>query len=114
MRAVTRIIFVDNDGERFFGEGPYRLLVGIEETGSLRRSADRMGMAYSKALRLLKNAERALGFPLTEREVGGKNGGGSRLTKKGREWLALYEGYTSACRESCARLYDEFFCDSAL
>ena len=32
-----------------------------------------MGMAYTKALKILKNAERALGFPLTER-TGGREG----------------------------------------
>ena len=57
----------------------------------------RMGMAYTKALKLMKNAENALGFPLTMRTTGGKNGGGSRLTPEGEEWLKRYEAYTDAC-----------------
>ena len=90
MKAVTRILFLDEAGDKFFGEGPCRLLRGVEETGSLRAASLSMGMAYTKALKILKNAERALGFPLTERTAGGKDGGGSRLTREGKEWLERY------------------------
>ena len=112
MNAVVRIIFTDAQGEKFFGEGPFRLLSGVDETCSLKASADRMGMAYTKALKLLKNAENALGFPLTERVAGGKNGGGSRLTKEGREWLDAYDRYRKACTDACGKLYREFFLEA--
>ena len=109
MKVITRILFLNDDGEKFFGEGPYRLLRGVVETGSLRASAMRMGMAYTKALKLMKNAENALGFPLTMRTTGGKNGGGSRLTPEGEEWLKRYEAYTDACVQANRRLYLDFF-----
>ena len=67
MQAVTRVIFLDEDGEKFFGEGPCRLLHAVEQTGSLRAAAQSMGMAYTKALKLVQRAEKALGFALTER-----------------------------------------------
>ena len=50
MKAITKVVFVDKNGEKFFGEGPARLLRGIEETGSLNAAAKAMGMAYTKAL----------------------------------------------------------------
>lgn len=109
MKAVTKITFLDENEEKFFGEGPCRLLHGVEETGSLRAAANAMGMAYTKALRILKNAENALGFPLTERSTGGKNGGGSTLTPEGKEWLRRYEEYRDACMAANRRLYLEFF-----
>lgn len=109
MKAVTKIVFLDEMDEKFFGEGPCRLLHGIEKTGSLRAAAMSMGMAYTKALKLLKNAERALGFPLTERTAGGKDGGGSSLTPGGKEWLERYEAYRDACMQANRRLYLEFF-----
>ena len=34
-----------------------------------------MGLAYSKAFRMIKNAEEALGFSLTNRTTGGRSGG---------------------------------------
>ncbi len=109
MKAVTRITFLDETGEKFFGEGPARLLHGIEEKGSLRSAAISMDMAYTKALRILKNAEAALGFPLTTRTTGGKDGGGSRLTPEGKAWLAKYEAYREACNEANRALYRKFF-----
>lgn len=109
MKAVTKITFLDEKQEKFFGEGPCRLLHAIEETGSLRAAAGSMGMAYTKALKILKNAENALGFMLTTRTAGGRDGGGSSLTSEGREWLKRYEAYRDACIQANSRLYLEFF-----
>ena len=109
MKAVTRIIFLNDNNEKFFGEGPARLLHGIEETGSLRAAALSMDMAYTKALKLIRNAENALGFALIRRSTGGKDGGGSCLTPEGKEWLQRYEAYRDACVQANNRLYLEFF-----
>lgn len=109
MKAITRILFLDEENEKFFGEGPCRLLHAVEETGSLRAAALSMGMAYTKALKLLKHAESALGFALTQRVSGGRDGGGSHLTPEGKEWLKRYEAYRDACIQANCRLYLEFF-----
>ena len=109
MKAITKIVFLDENGEKFFGEGPSRLMRGIEETGSLRGAAASMGMAYTTALKLIGNAEKALGFRLTERVTGGKDGGGSHITPEGKEWLIRYETYRDACKAANAKLYMEFF-----
>lgn len=109
MEALTKIVFVDQNREKFFGEGPCRLLRAVEQTGSLRAAAASMGMAYSKAMKLMKHAEEALGFALTVRTTGGASGGGSRLTPEGKEWIERYESYTAACIEANRKLYLEFF-----
>ena len=103
MTAATKIIFFDDAGEKFFGEGPCRLLTAVEETGSVRAAALSMGMAYSKALKLLNRAEAAM------RTAGGRDGGGSVLTPQGKEWLRRYEAYRDACIQANRRLYPEFF-----
>ena len=109
MKAVTRITFLDDSGEKFFGEGPARLLHGIEDKGSLRSAAMSMDMAYTKALRIMKNAETALGFQLITRVTGGKDGGGSKLTPRGKDWLTRYESYRDACTEANEQLYRKYF-----
>jgi len=109
VKALTRVVFFDDQGQKFFGEGPCRLLIAIEETGSLRAAAASMAMAYTKALKLLKNAEAALGFPLTMRTAGGRDGGGSALTPEGKEWLTRYEAYRDACVLANRALYERFF-----
>ncbi|MEI3187573.1 MAG: LysR family transcriptional regulator [Lachnospiraceae bacterium] len=86
MKPMIRIFLCDEENKRFFGEGPCRLLHAIEETGSLRSASLSMEMAYTKALQLIRNAERELGFPLTVRKTGGKGGGGSCLTRKQRSF----------------------------
>ena len=109
MHAQTKITLIADDGEKYFGEGPYRLLRGVERTGSLLQSAQQMEMSYSKAIRILKRAEEVIGFPLTDRAAGGVSGGGSRLTEQGKEWAERYERYRDACVEANRRLYLEFF-----
>ena len=109
MEALTRIIFVDDARTKFFGEGPFRLLTAVEETGSLHAAALSMGMAYSKAMKILKQAENALGYPLTYRAVGGASGGGSKLTPEGKEWMRRYEAYRNACVDANRRLFLEHF-----
>ena len=109
MKASTRITFFDDQGEKFFGEGPARLLRGVEEQGSLRSAAMAMGMAYTKAMKLVKQAESSLGYSLIARTTGGKDGGGSCLTAEGKEWLQRYEDYRDACKQANSKLYLEFF-----
>ena len=109
MRAVTKILFLDENGEKFFGEGPCSLLKAVEKTGSVRAAAGSMDMAYSKAMKLLKAAEKALGYPLIYRTTGGKDGGGSVLTAEGKNWLRQYEAYRNACVAENQRLYRHFF-----
>ena len=105
MRPVTKITFTDDNGIKFFGEGPCRLLRCVEKTGSLRSAAMEMEMAYSKASKILKQAESSLGFPLTRRSTGGKDGGGSTLTPEGKRWLQQYEAYRDACVKASQELY---------
>lgn len=109
MKAVTKIIFTDDNGIKFFGEGPWQLLCRVEKTGSLRAAAIEMNMAYSKASKLIKQAESALGFPLTTRSIGGKDGGGSTLTASGKQWMAQYEAYRNTCVKANQELYRTFF-----
>lgn len=109
MKLRLAVSFCTDQGERFFGEGPYRLLLGVEERHSLRAAAQEMGMAYTKAFRIIKNAEVKLGFPLLQRAVGGKGGGGSTLTPEGKELLRRYGAYRLSFDEMAERLYQEHF-----
>ena len=107
MKSDIRVFLCDDDNLRFFGEGPCRLLHLIEETGSLRAAALSMGMAYTKALHLMKRAEKNLGFSLTARTIGGKGGGGSVLTPEAKEFLHDYETWRNASIQSSRDLYTQ-------
>ena len=66
-------------------------------------------MAYSKASKILKQAEAALGYPLTMRSAGGKDGGGSLLTPEGKQLLGQYEAYRDACIRTNRALFRQYF-----
>ncbi|MEI3579823.1 MAG: hypothetical protein V8Q30_07525 [Acutalibacteraceae bacterium] len=66
-------------------------------------------MAYTKAFHLIRHAEEELGFPLTEKTIGGTGGGGSRLTAEAKELMIRYEQYKSACARAAAELYAGIF-----
>lgn len=63
-----------------FGPGVVQLLHAVQQLHSLRAAALSMDMAYSKAWTIVKNSEKALGFPLLTSTTGGKGGGGAALT----------------------------------
>ena len=111
MHEQIKLYLCNEEGQRFFGEGPYRLLRCIEQCGSLRLAAQEMNMAYTKAFHLIRHAEEELGFPLTEKTIGGTGGGGSRLTAEAKELMTRYEQYKSACTQAAAQLYDAYFSD---
>ena len=62
------------------------LLEYIEATGSIQEACARMELSYSKGSRMIKKAEKQLGFRLLERRIGGSGGGGSRLTPEAKDF----------------------------
>ena len=104
LRMTPRLFF---GGEKCFGPGPAALLEATDRLGSLRAAAAEADMAYSKAWTSLRACEQALGFPLLEREAGGRRGGGSRLTKEGRDLLAGYRELERRMDQEGTRLLRE-------
>jgi len=101
-------VWLDNDGKAF-GEGPYRLLKGIQRTGSLNQATTEIGMSYRKAWSVLNAAEKRLGFALVERKVGGTSGGGTQLTPAGHAFVARYEQFRQEVSETLDSLYHKYF-----
>ena len=100
-------LWLQDAGAPVFGMGICRLLHGVESTGSLRRAATDMDMAYSKAWRIVQRAEEHLGFALIARRVGGASGGGSVLTEEGRELVKAFEQFADRVQATVDALYDE-------
>ena len=74
MRGEGKFYLTDEAGRWIFGPGPAELLEQVERTGSLRAAAGKMGLSYSKALKILHTAERGLAMPLVSTEAGGPGG----------------------------------------
>lgn len=108
MKVVTRVFLYD-ENEKVFGQGPYELLNHIQKTGSLKAAANEMGLSYSKALKMMNIAQKGLPFELTKKTVGGKGGGGSVLTDEAIVFLEKYKAFKEACDEANRKLYSEYF-----
>ena len=109
MKPIVKLYFTDDNNEKFFGEGPYQLLLAVEKLHSLSAAAKSMDMAYSKALKLINRAEEVFKTPLITRTTGGKDGGGSILTDYSKELISKYGEYKKACNSACNELYNRFF-----
>ena len=109
MRPDLRAYLLDDGGHRVFGPGPVELLERVGELGSLRAAAIEMGMAYTKATRIVRDAERAFGFPLTERTVGGSGGGGSSLTPAARDLIVRYRAFERSSEQALVSAYATCF-----
>jgi molybdate transport system regulatory protein len=83
-------VFLQEQGKYIFGPGRAALLRAVDELGSLRKAAHKLGMSYRWAWGRLNDAEKALGVSLLAHEPG-SGGKGKTLTGEGRELLAWYD-----------------------
>lgn len=67
------------------------LLAHIAEQGSITRAAKSAGLSYKAAWDAIDELNNLAQTPLVERSVGGKGGGGARLTSEGERVLRLYQ-----------------------
>ncbi|MBQ9321722.1 MAG: LysR family transcriptional regulator [Eubacterium sp.] len=93
--------------EPFWGIGVSQLLHGIEKTHSLRAAAQNMRISYSKAWKILHQAEMALDTPLLNSTTGGQDGGGSSLTDFARRLLHAYDNMMEQTNAVMQRCYEE-------
>ncbi len=89
----------------FFGPGIAQLLQGVDTCGSVRDAALGMGLSYSKAWKVLNASEKELGYSLVVRHHGGKQGGKTTLSEKGRFWLDKYMLFEEALKKSADDIF---------
>lgn len=93
----------ETDQGSMFGRGIANLCLGVREHGSLNASAKSMGMAYSKAWRIIKDTEAELGIQLLNRD----GAHGSQLTEAGDKLLDTYLAIDEKLQAEAQRIYDE-------
>lgn len=88
-----------------FGRGIELLLDGVEKYGSLNRAAKELGMAYSKAWRVIRLAEAEFQTPLLVRD----GPRGSRITQEGTVLLERYLEMNRAAREAAEEIFAKYY-----
>ena len=103
LKPTIRLSIMNPESESgsLFGRGIANLCLGVRETGSLNASAKGMGMAYSKAWRIVKDTEAALGIQLLNRD----GAHGSDLTDEGNKLLDAYMSIDQKMQEEAAKAY---------
>lgn len=76
--------------ETFLAQGRIQLLEKIRELGSISAAARSIRMSYRRAWWHIETMNRLARKPLVETAVGGKGGGGARLTWEGEAAVRLY------------------------
>lgn len=114
MIAVRAKLWLEINGEPFFGEGRVQLLKGIDKYGSINQAAKAANMPYRRAWSYLHAMEKRLGIKMLNTRVGGANGGGTELSKEAREFLQRFEEISSYLEEFVEKEFSGFFNDESL
>ena len=72
------------------GPGKAELIERIGASGSISAAARAMGMSYRRAWQLVEALNHHFREPVIETAIGGRRGGGARVTPFGREVAALF------------------------
>ena len=72
------------------GPGMVDLLERVAEQGSIRSAAASMGMSYRKAWLLIQEMQDTFNGAIVTTEIGGSDGGGTKLTELGTQLLRTY------------------------
>lgn len=109
LRLKVTLRLEDGEGQRRFGPGVAALLSQVRKYRSLRAAAGAMGMAYSKAWRIVRSAEEAFGCKLLDSTIGGRNGGGAVLTAEAEALLSAYQALRSEVDAYAGERFREHF-----
>lgn len=111
LRLTVTLRLLDGEGQRRFGPGVAALLTEVREKHSLRAAAASMGMAYSKAWRIIRTAEDAFGRKLLSSTIGGRHGGGAELTAEAEALLDAYQALRDEVDAYARERFAEHFRD---
>lgn len=87
---VKGSLWITAGGESLGGHGRMALLRAVVEHGSITQAAKAFGMSYKAAWDAVDAMNRVAGEPLVERRPGGRGGGSTQLTARGKRLLERY------------------------
>lgn len=82
--------WLELDGRRVIGRTEAEILEGIRKLGSFVATAKALGISYSHAWNTVDSIQMVVGKSIVEANVGGRHGGGTRLTVEGSAILRRY------------------------
>lgn len=95
---------VDLAAGNFLGDTRVRLLEAIERSGSISQAAREVPLSYKAAWDAVDAMNNLADEPLVERAVGGRHGGGTRLTPYGRRVMNLFRAMEAEYQQALDRV----------
>lgn len=102
-------VMIANEVERYFGLGTYALLKEIEKTNSVKDAASNLDLSYSKAWKILNQAEKGADLELVVRKQGGKQGGFTQLSEDGLRIIESYEKLMEEVGDTVDQVFHKHF-----
>jgi molybdate transport system regulatory protein len=93
IRPEYKIWLATEDGVGVLGDGKWKILKAIDQTGSLMAACESLGFTYRRTWNDLKKIEKILGFALLEKSRGGQDGGHSSLTPDGMRLVSAFNQF---------------------
>lgn len=93
LKLNYKIWFTDEYGKGILGDGKWKILKAIDETGSLTAACEKLGITYRRTWNDLKTIEKQLGFALLEKSRGGAEGGSTSLTPEGKKLIHAFDDF---------------------
>lgn len=88
---IKNKIWFESKGQMVLSLGSVMLLKKIDATGSLRSAATDLKMSYQKARKLMQYCNENSDNKVLITQVGGADGGGTKLTEYGKKLVQLYD-----------------------
>lgn len=95
-------IRIDLGPDNRIGPGKVQLLEMVAEHGSISAAGRALGMSYRRAWMLIEAMNTGFGRPVVEAQIGGKAGGGARLSPVGTDLVAHYRAIERAADRAAA------------
>ncbi|RXZ44887.1 TOBE domain-containing protein [Crenobacter cavernae] len=103
VKLNARVWFEQGDAS-LAGATEVALLSAVAETGSITQAAKAIGRSYKWAWDTVEAMNQLSPEALVVRETGGKNGGGTRLTERGKRLIESYRAIEHAQQQFVAAL----------
>ncbi|MEE9116124.1 MAG: hypothetical protein V3U09_04425 [Thermoplasmata archaeon] len=80
-------LWFEVDGKPVIGDGTASLLPEIDDYGSLSQAAMNLEISYRQAYKQIQNLNKRCGKDVLESSIGGKKGGGTKVTQYGKKMI---------------------------
>ncbi|WP_368031203.1 winged helix-turn-helix domain-containing protein [Arcobacter sp. s6] len=111
MEIKVKVWIEDENRNLIFGSGKTEILNQIDQTGSIAKAAQNVGMNYKKAWSHIKILEEYIEDDLVLTKKGRAQDSGSKLTLKAKELMKLYKTLDADIKEYSQKRFKELFLD---